>query len=133
MRHPAQILVLAALLSCSPEQKQDNPSAPQTSVEEQFRQKYPMHSVDGLTALVGPAPFGDETSVAQNAIQASEHPCGKVRKAVRNEVDGSVTVRCSNGERFNIITIETIADPVVMRCSAIEELIHKKLETCHSL
>src|SRR5688572_18270174 len=114
MRQAVTLFVLLALAGCSAEQEQDNTSARQLSAEEQFNQKYPMHYVEGLTARVGPAPFGDELSVAEKAIKVSEHPCAKVDKAVRNEADGSVTAKCSNGERYNVITVESIADPVVM-------------------
>ncbi|MBC7821375.1 MAG: hypothetical protein IAG10_31190 [Planctomycetaceae bacterium] len=135
MQRAITAFILPALVACSADPAPDqNAGAARTpSAEEQFYAKYPLHRVRGLTARIGPAPFGDALSVASKAITIAEHPCPKVTKVVRNESDGSITAKCSNGERFNVITVEGIADAMVMRCSAAEELIGGRMETCHSL
>lgn len=123
-------LVLALCLSgCSPEEtKPQEVRAP--TPEEQFYAKYPPRYVSGLNSRVGPAPYGDPTEVASAAITYSEHPCPKVSKAIRNEADGSITARCSNGERYVILKIEAIDEPAAMKCSALEKLLDRNVEIC---
>jgi hypothetical protein len=63
----------------------------------------------------------------------SEHPCPEVSKAVRNEADGSITARCSNGERYVVLKIEAIDEPAAMKCSALEKLLDRKVEICDAV
>jgi hypothetical protein len=128
------LATVATLLSCSCSQEPaEKVSQRDRTPEEAFYAKYPFHEAKGLTARVGPAPYGDPKEVAKAAIRYSEHPCPRVTAAVRNENDGSVTAKCSNRERYNVFRVEGVKEPVVFRCSALRRLLKIRLETCEAV
>jgi hypothetical protein len=75
---------------------------------------------------VGPAPTGDAAKVALREIRRADHPCPKVRQAVR-AADGSIRAVCSNGEDY---LIASMSNPkhglavVALRCSAARRLLN---------
>ena len=128
-------LAVVLQLGCGkPVQKQSEASDVSISTQEQaFYRKYPFYHVEGLKSNVGPAPFGDAKVVAEAAIRYSEHPCPSVTRAVRNEVDGSVTAKCSNGERYNVFRMDAIKEPIALKCSAWKKLMGREPETCGTI
>jgi hypothetical protein len=125
-------LALTLTSGCGDAGQEQKQKAPLTA-EQAFYAKYPYHYVEGLKSKVGPAPFGDAQSVAEAAIRYSKHPCPTVTGAVRNAIDGSVTAKCSNGERYNVSKVEAIKEPIALRCSKLKELMDFELKTCGAI
>ncbi len=124
-------LLAFALLTaaCGDPREEEGPTAAPTP-EQAFYAKYPPRFVEGIASPVGPAPFGDAKAVAEKAIRYNQHPCPTLIGAVRNEADGSVTAKCSNGERYIVFKVEAIEEPMALRCSALKEHLDINLETC---
>lgn len=79
------------------------------------------HSVYALDT--SPAPDGKPVEIAQRVIwdNFEKSDCPKVTSAKRVQ-DGSITAKCSNGERFRIFVVDQLNQPVALRCSAAEKM-----------
>lgn len=64
---------------------------------------------------IGPPPSGEPKAIADAAIKAADHPCGKVRDAVRLDT-GGIRAVCSNGETYRVFVWQ--GQLVAMKCSA---------------
>ncbi|HYD37455.1 MAG TPA: hypothetical protein VEA60_07570 [Allosphingosinicella sp.] len=126
-------LLLMSLGACTQQPEEQAAQSQAATPKEEFYAKYPFRYVEGLNSRVGPAPFGDATEVAEAAIRYNEHPCPRVTKANRNEIDGSVTARCSNGERYVIFKVEAIEQPIALKCSALKRVMNMRLKTCEAV
>jgi hypothetical protein len=54
---------------------------------------------------IGPAPSGEPRAIADAAIKAADHPCGKVIDATRLDT-GGIRAVCSNGEKYRVFVMQ---------------------------
>jgi hypothetical protein len=117
----AALVAVSMLPSCSPNMDANNQSAStsdnatrESASDPAARQK---HYSQALGRNILPAPEGDPSAVAREALHYANSPCPKIENARRFDSDGSLVARCSNGSAYRIFSVEGLTHAMPLDCA----------------